>query len=223
MGAVRRALRSGPGILFTKPVRADTVHPGPVFLTAILWERQADYLLTRRIPAVPQPLDARGGYDTRFRLCVNPSWIHHEIDSRSELKGGGRIELTLRGQMIRNRCGNLLGSVPLGHAPGTPPHGRPGGDFVALLRFAAETRAPPLSRWPERRRESATPAEAAREPPRQLPPKARKSRNRDSGWFFRESRRPTAAAGPSTGSGGPRIAGAGMNAPALAIRAPHPI
>lgn len=144
-----KALRKGPEITFTKAVRADTVHPGSVFLTAILWERQADYLLTRRIPAAPQPLDADDGFATRFRLRVNPGWIRNELDSRSELKTGGRVELTIRGQMIRDRCDNLLDALPLDYAPRTPPQTRPGGDFVALLRFAAETRAPPPPPEPE--------------------------------------------------------------------------
>lgn len=141
------AIRSGPEIAFTKPVRAETVHPASVFLTALLWERQADYLLSRRIPARIEAIDSSDGYATRFRLCINPGWIRNEIESRSELKSGGRVELTIRGQMIRDRYDRLLDALPLGYAPQTPPHSRPGGDFVTLLRFAAaETPAelPPL-------------------------------------------------------------------------------
>lgn len=137
------AMRAGPEIFFTRPVRADTVHPGSVFLTALLWERQADYLLTRRIPASLKPLDTDQGYAKRFRLQINPGWIGNEIDTRSELKSGGRVELTIRGQMIRDRADNMLDALPPGYEMRTPPHGRPGGDFVALLRFAAETREPP--------------------------------------------------------------------------------
>jgi hypothetical protein len=143
-------LRAGPQIAFTKPVRADTVRPGSIFLTAILWERQADYLLTRRIPAALQPLDERDGYATRYRLQVNAGWMQNEIESRSELKGGGRLELTVRGQMIRDRCDNMLDAVPLDYAPASPPQSRPGGDFVALVRFAAETRTPPPPPEPDR-------------------------------------------------------------------------
>ena len=152
------ALRAGPEIVFTRPVRIDTVHPGSVFLTAILWERQADYLLTRRIPAAAQPLDAEDGHATRYRLRINPGWIRNEIESRSELKSGGRVELTIRGQMIRDRCDNFLDAVPLDYAPRTPPHSLPGGEFVALLRFAAETRAPPPP--PEPEPEASPPAES---------------------------------------------------------------
>ena len=169
------AIRSGPEITFSRPVRAETVHPASVFLTALLWERQADYLLSRRIPAKIEAIDSSDGYAKRFRLCINPGWIQNEIESRSELKSGGRVELTIRGQMIRDRYDNLLDALPLGYAPQTPPHSRsgggflallrsaaglghaprrqphscPGGDFVALLRFAAETRAPPAAPEPE--------------------------------------------------------------------------
>ncbi|HMG48272.1 MAG TPA: hypothetical protein VK614_12525 [Allosphingosinicella sp.] len=145
-----QALREGPEIAFSKDVRADTVHPGSVFLTAILWERQADYMLTRRIPASLQPLEVDDGYATQFRLRVNSDWIRNEIETRSELKSGGRVELTIRGQMVLDRCKNMLDAVPLSYEPNTPPHSRPGGDFVALLRFAAETLAPSPPPEPER-------------------------------------------------------------------------
>ncbi len=130
----------GPEIAFTKPVRIDTVHPGSFFLTAIIWERQADYLLTRRIPTRPEPIDGEGDFATRFRLRVNRGWIRNEIESRSELRSGGQIEITVRGQMIRDRCGNMLDALPLEYEPRTPPQSRPGDDFVALLRFSAERR-----------------------------------------------------------------------------------
>jgi hypothetical protein len=153
-----QSLRQGPEIAFTKPVRIDTVHPGSVFLTAILWERQADYMLTRRIPAALHPLDGDDVFATRFRLRINADWVRNEVESRSELKTGGRIELTIRGQMIRDQCDNMLDALPLGYAPRTPPHSRPGDDFVALLRFAADARTPPPQ--PEPEPEASPPAEA---------------------------------------------------------------
>ena len=137
-----QAVRQGPEIAFTRPVRVDTIHPGSLFLTAIIWERQADYLLARRIPAVPTPLDAEDGFATRFRLRVNGGWIRNEIDTRSELRSGGRVELTARGQMIRDRCDNMLDALPLDYRPASPRQSRPGDDFIALLRFSAERGAP---------------------------------------------------------------------------------
>lgn len=150
------AIRQGPEITFTKAVRTDTVHPGSVFLTAILWERQADYMLTRRIPAKLQALDADDVSASRFRLQISADWIRNEIDTRSELKSGGRVELTIRGQMIRDLCDNLLDALPLDYDPHSPPHSRPGGDFVALLRFAAQTSPAPPPPEPE-----ASPADEA--------------------------------------------------------------
>jgi hypothetical protein len=146
---VAEALRQGPEIAFTKQVRADTVHPGSVFLTAILWERQADYMLTRRVPVALQALDADDGFASRFRLRINPDWVRNEVETRSELKTGGRLELTIRGQMIRDRCDNMLDALPLDYAPRTPPHSRPGDDFVTLLRFAAQSSPPTPPPEPE--------------------------------------------------------------------------
>jgi len=164
----------GPEIVFTKPVRVSTVHPGSVILTAILWERQADYLLTRRIPSVPEPLDEAEGYASHFRLRINRGWLRNEIGSRSELKSGGRVELTIRGQMLRDRCDNMLDAAPLGYAPQTPPHSRPGGDFVVLLRFLqqrAADRDDGEDEGDEREREDVPPAarRADHEPEVQAP------------------------------------------------------
>ena len=98
-------------------------------------------MLTRRIPSMAEPLDEADGYASRFRLRINRGWLRNEIDSRSELRSGGRVELVIRGQMLRDRCKNMLDALPLGYAPQSPPHGRPGGDFVALLRFGPDRRA----------------------------------------------------------------------------------
>jgi hypothetical protein len=142
-------MRQGPEVAFTGPVRVESVHPGSVFLTAVLWERQADYVLTRRVPAKLEAIEAEGDLARRFRLNIHPDWIRNEVETRSELRTGGRVELTIRGQMIRDRCGNFLDAVPLSYAPTSSPHSRPGDDFMALLRFAAETRAPLPPQEPE--------------------------------------------------------------------------
>lgn len=122
-------------VAFTRPIRARTVHPGSMFLTAVYWEPGADYLLTRRIPAQPLPIPKDADYATRFRLAVDKDWIASEIASRSTLRDGGRIELTIRGQMLRDECGNMLDAAPLFYTPKTPAKSCPGGDFCAVLSF----------------------------------------------------------------------------------------
>ena len=141
-------------ITFTRPIRTRTVHPASIFLTAVYWEPGADYLLTRRIPARLTPLP-KGDLATRFQLVIDKEWAGSEISSRSTLRDGGRIELTIRGQMLRDGCGNMLNAVPLFYDPSTPAQGCPGGDFVAVFSFArpkgpAARKAAPPPRQPAR-------------------------------------------------------------------------
>lgn len=142
-------------ITFTRPIRARTVHPGSMFLTAIYWEPASDYFLTRRIPAQVLPVEKDVDYATRFRLVVDKDWIASEIASRSTLREGGRIELTIRGQMLRDECGNMLDAAPLFYTPKTPVKSCPGGDFCAVLSF---DRAKPQ---PTRQRSDQEPRRAA--------------------------------------------------------------
>ena len=135
-------------ITFTKPISVKTVHRGSVFFTATRWEMEADYVFTRRIPANLEAVGAKGGYAREFRFVVFPDWLRNEVSSRSYLKGGGRIELTIRGQMLRDQCGNMLNAVPLAYHPVTPVQSQPGDEFTAIFRFgkAPKEREPRTAR-----------------------------------------------------------------------------
>ena len=124
----------GLKIAFTKPILVRTVHPGSVFLTSVYWEKRADYMVTRRIPAYPRPT-TEGDFATEFRLEIRPEWIGNELTSRSELREGGRIELTIRGQLLRDRCRNMLNAVPLFYEPKTPGQDQAGADFTAIFSY----------------------------------------------------------------------------------------
>lgn len=128
-------------LTFTRPIRTSTVHRGSIFFTATRWEKEADYVVTRRIPANPEPLEA-GDYAREFRITINPQWVRNEIRTPSYLRAGGRIELTVRGQMLRDRCGNMLNAVPIGYDPESPGLSQPGGDFMAVFRFAKAPEKP---------------------------------------------------------------------------------
>lgn len=130
----------GLTITFTKPISSKTVHPGSVFLTARYWETGADYFLLRRIPAALRPT-TKGEWSNEFQLIVDKGWTGNEFGDRATLRDGGVIELTIRGQMLRDRCGNMLNAVPLSYEPDTPAQSCPGGDFVAIFSFGT---APPL-------------------------------------------------------------------------------
>lgn len=126
--------QNGLTIEFSRPIRVKTVHPCSVFLTTRYWDPGDNYILVRRIPAELQPM-SRGRLATRFRLVPNSEWVRGEFDNHATLRGGGTIELTVRGQMLRDECGNMLNAVPLFYAPATPVQACPGGDFVAVFNF----------------------------------------------------------------------------------------
>jgi hypothetical protein len=136
-------------ITFTKPINVKTVHRGSVFFTVTKWEKEADYVLTRRIPANPEPVDEVDGFARVFNLVINPSWVKNEISSRSYLKNGGRAELTIRGHMLRDHCGNMLNAVPLAYAPYTPAQNRPGDDFMAIFRIGKAPARPEPEEYQE--------------------------------------------------------------------------
>ena len=136
----KRFRTDGMTITFTRPIRSRTMHPGSVFLTARYWDPQDDYFLLRRIPALVKPVE-ESELATEFKLIVDKDWIGNEFGDRATLRDGGVIELTIRGQMLRDGCGNMLNAVPLFYRPDTPAQNCPGGDVVAVFSFGA---APPL-------------------------------------------------------------------------------
>lgn len=131
----------GLTITFSRPIDIRTVHPASVFLTSVYWEKEADYLLTRRIPAFPVPV-GRSNFETTFRLFVQKEWIDSELASRSHFRDGGRIELTIRGQMLRDECRNMLNAVPLFYDPISPKQRQPGDDFYAVFAFGPYSEKP---------------------------------------------------------------------------------
>ena len=147
----------GMTITFTKPSDVRTVHPASVFLTSVYWEKDSDYLLARRIPAFPVPI-GDGAFETRFRLFIDRSWIESELASRSHFREGGRIELTIRGQMLRDACRNMLDAAPLFYDPVSPRQSQPGDDFYAVFAFGPYASKAPSQPKPKPTPKPAPPA-----------------------------------------------------------------
>jgi hypothetical protein len=136
----------GLWIEFSKPIACATVNQNSVFLTATYLDEDSDYVLTRRIPARVEPRDADGDYATAFELRFHPNWVQNAVLQRgSTLRRGGRVELTIRCQLLRDTCRNMPNAVPISYDPITPTMVRAGDDFVAVFRLAA---APPPPRPP---------------------------------------------------------------------------
>jgi hypothetical protein len=169
--------KEGFRVHFTKPVRSETLHERSIFLIAIIQELRADYWVEQRLPLDRiEPLDQNGaplskpGLAWGAQLVPTSEWITSEVNQKgTSLRQGAEIELTIRGQMVRDACGRMLDARPpdeagqsdFGPAEKPPPpqqpgpdvpllhlfgsdakwsgQARPGGDFVATFRLAPRT------------------------------------------------------------------------------------
>ncbi len=151
-------VKAGDGfvITFSKPIQTRTLNPGSIILSAAIKEARTDYWESRRIPLSITPGDS-GDCTRSVTLIFEDNWCQCEIlDQRSTLEYGVIIELTIRGSLVRDKCGCMLDARPLGYEE-TDHHccqSRPGGDFIALFRVAPKDQGNVLL-------ESDTPVQAA--------------------------------------------------------------
>ena len=121
----------GFAIWFTRPVRADTLTTASVVLSVMPQETLADYWMTRRVPIeAVRPLEVSGDLALGVQLVADEDWLKAEVTGRrSSLTDGFWLEITIRGQLLRDDCGHMLDAVPtdLGCAPC---QGRPGDDLI---------------------------------------------------------------------------------------------
>jgi hypothetical protein len=124
-------------VRFTRPIRTSTLHPGSVFLTVYTWRNSTDYWAPQIIPAAITPVAPDGDFTREIKFVIYPEWINAEIKShRSTLFYGANFELTIRGQMLRDSCGDMLDARLVGVSPEGRGQARPGGDLVAMFRSA---------------------------------------------------------------------------------------
>lgn len=135
---------AGLAIWFTRPVRVDTLTTASVVLSAITQEALADYWTASRVPIEVRPLEVEDDLAAGVLLVADADWLDAEVTGRrSSLTYGFRLEITIRGQLLRDGCGHMLDAVPtdLGCAPC---QGRPGGDRI--WAFEVEERGRPDGR-----------------------------------------------------------------------------
>jgi hypothetical protein len=125
-------------ILFTKPIRKSTLHPASTFLSAVVQERRAGYFEAARIPLKKiEYLNLNGDLASGVHLVPHPDWVRNEVtDEESSLGRGALIELTIRGQLLRDECGRMLDARSLDIDDRWSGQNNPGGDFVAFFRVA---------------------------------------------------------------------------------------
>ncbi len=131
----------GFAIRFTRPIRADTIHAASVFLDVLTHERNSDYWMSHRVPMHLVLLDHRGNVASGVRLEPERDWLAAEVTGRrSTLFAGARFELTLRGQLLRDECNQMLDARPVDVISGFRGQARPGGDFVSVFRVGQRRR-----------------------------------------------------------------------------------
>lgn len=146
---VARALADEPEagftIRFSKPIHARTIHPGSIFITAMYHEDRTDYWMGQRIPiAELRLLDSDGEYARGVQIIIDrQEWIPAELTGkRSTLDQGFRFELTVRGQLLRDNCGNMLNARPVDIDAAKRCQDRPGGDFLSVFEVGPRSRGP---------------------------------------------------------------------------------
>lgn len=134
---------SGFEIWFTRPIQVATINHASVFLTAVVAEDRTDYWMPQRVPLRDLvPLDRHRELASGVRLVPTSDWLSAEVTGRrSTLFDGARFELTVRGQLMRDECDQMLDARPLDIAGGARCQARPGDDFVSAFRVAARHRA----------------------------------------------------------------------------------
>ncbi|MEP1539245.1 MAG: hypothetical protein ABJQ34_04650 [Paracoccaceae bacterium] len=155
----RAHARDGFSVMFTRPVQRDTLHPLSVIMGIHIRENRPYYWKPMRIPIEVVPLDRDEnvvGEDDPVEcvwgllICPLEDWITYElIDKNSTIldcanRGQlARIEITLRGQIIRDCCGLMIDARPPDIDEGDPcnnraGHARPGGDWISVFRIGPD-------------------------------------------------------------------------------------
>lgn len=128
----------GFAVRFTKPVDPATLHEASFFITAFYQDDDAAWQ-SYRIPAGNMvPVGHSGKVDIARLIPDQKEWLRSEVrGKRSHLFDGCRIEVTVRGQLVRDECGRMLDTRPIGLECDTSCQAQPGADFVTVFQVAA--------------------------------------------------------------------------------------
>lgn len=140
----RERITRGLEIRFSRPIQVGTLHEASIHLAAVIKNRDADYWISRRVPTVRrsgrtyiEPIDRYGDVAWGVRLRPTPDWLRSEVTGDdSNLFYGAHFELTIRGQILRDECGQVLDARPVAAHGRARCETRPGGDFVSVFRVA---------------------------------------------------------------------------------------
>ncbi len=131
-------IKGGMNVWFSKPIEKKTLHRTSVFVTAIVQEYATLFQDCLRLPVQAMPmLDANDDFARGVRLEFHSRWLDRQVDDEpSRFASGAIIEFTVRGAMLRDKCGCMLDARPLGFPKHKPGQAMPGDDFVVTFCVA---------------------------------------------------------------------------------------
>jgi len=147
--------RAGFSLMFTRPVQRRTLHPMSIIMDIFILESRANYWEPWRISTRIRHLDENGRILDEnspgecawgAMICPEEDWIKYEIDDPKstilDCANQGRlarVEITVRGQIVRDCCGLMIDARPPDidrHDPCANRAGqeRAGDDFLSVFR-----------------------------------------------------------------------------------------
>lgn len=146
--AFEKGLTCGFEVHFTKPIKTKTLNKSSLIFTALIQEYESLFLDTLRIPIdTITMLDEEKGCATCACIQFDKDWLERQIESDkkwpSRFNSGAIIEFTVRGAMLRDKCGCMLDGRPLDMPDDKPGQEMPGDDFIVSFCVAPKPRSGP--------------------------------------------------------------------------------
>ncbi|EEE35579.1 conserved hypothetical protein [Rhodobacteraceae bacterium KLH11] len=144
--------KNGFWVTFDRPVDSETLHPLSVLMEVYIRENRTNQSGVaevvnwkhHRVPLVIKKHTVENDETcaTGFHLCISEAWLDYIIgDIRACASDGqlARVEITLRGQAIRDKCGCMMDAQPVelecrDHCGKKTGQSRPGGDWISTFR-----------------------------------------------------------------------------------------
>jgi hypothetical protein len=139
-------------VKFSRPVRADTLHPDCFAMTVLTTEREGGWWQAARVPITRvEASDPAGkqGLVLVARIVVDGAWVEDGLRGRHSLFQGEetRVEIEVRGDFIVDCNGQTVDANAIGLASDRTGNGTPGGNFLSTFRVGPAGEKPVTPRY----------------------------------------------------------------------------